>query len=126
MVLVGVSSFDYILQSSPVMLYKKSVDYVGIAFHPINRVFLISRKSKNQMRSMWPHEYDLILENEIRENCTPQKANISLHGLIHSLQRSFSATFKDMEVCVTIQRDAFPDHQPSASVMIGFQTLENR
>ncbi|GFX53525.1 hypothetical protein TNCV_4653111 [Trichonephila clavipes] len=43
-----------------------------------------------------------------------EKANIGLQDLIPIPHSSHGVSFKDVEVCEAIQRDACPDHQASA------------
>ncbi|GFV88371.1 transposable element Tcb2 transposase [Trichonephila clavipes] len=65
----------------------------------------------------------LIIINKIRVNCTREKANIGIQDFIPTLHSSHSAFSKDTEVCAAIQRDACPDHQAFAIVMVHFSDI---
>ncbi|GFW98714.1 hypothetical protein TNCV_2758901 [Trichonephila clavipes] len=49
-----------------------------------------------------------------------KSANIALQGLI---TMSHSASCKGTEVCAAMQRDAYPDHQASVTVMVDFSDI---
>ncbi|GFV65410.1 hypothetical protein TNCV_2638401 [Trichonephila clavipes] len=53
-------------------------------------------------------------------------AKIGLQDFLPIPHSSFSASFKDMEACAAIQRDACPDHQASAAIMVNFSDIRGQ